>query len=39
MATQEIQTVLAEIISVERARTPARGFGDTQVGPFNFATL
>ena len=33
MATQEIQTVLVEIISVERSRTPARGFGDTQVGP------
>src|SRR5215471_12247576 len=30
---REIQTVLAGIISVERSRTAARGFGDTQVGP------
>ena len=33
MATQEIQTVLVEIVSVERTRTPASEFGGSQVGP------
>jgi hypothetical protein len=33
MATQEIQTVLVEIVSIERTRPPARVFGDSQVGP------
>src|SRR5437773_737848 len=32
MATQEIQTVLVEIVPAERSRTPAGVFRDSQVG-------